>query len=354
MKKFFKRLLVLIIIILLIALAYLGYMWFSYHRIGSKNIDVVGSSAEVMRPGAEYSILSWNIGFGAYTADYDFFMDGGTQSWATSEEDLRNNMMNISKFIFDNKKDLVLVQEVDIDSTRSYHVNERDYLISGLMDHDYDFAQNYDSSFLFYPITQPHGISRSGIMAFSKFDIRAAERVELPVETGLTKFLDLDRCYTKSMIKIDGGKELALYNFHLSAYTSDGAITTQQLEMLAADMESEYKKGNYCIAGGDFNKDVLGNSAAYFGVPSDAYTWCQPVPEDLLEAHSIKLIAPFSFEKPVASVRNPDSAYHEGQFICTIDGFMVTDNVEVLGSSVCDTGFAWSDHNPVTMSFTLK
>ena len=38
----------------------------------------------------------------------------------------------------------------------------------------------------------------------------------------------------------------------------------------------------------------------------------------------------------------------------TIDGFLVSENVEVLRSSVIDTGFAWSDHNPVEMTFLLQ
>ena len=32
---------------------------------------------------------------------------------------------------------------------------------------------------------------------------------------------------------------------------------------------------------------------------------------------------------------------------------MVSDNVEVLQSQVLDTGFAYSDHNPVKMTFRL-
>ena len=41
-----------------------------------------------------------------------------------------------------------------------------------------------------------------------------------------------------SGISSGSGKELALYNLHLSAYTSDGTIAEEQLEMLFADMLS--------------------------------------------------------------------------------------------------------------------
>ncbi len=48
-----------------------------------------------------------------------------------------------------------------------------------------------------------------------------------------------------------------LYDLHLSAYTSDGTIATEQLALLLADMQAEYEKGSWCVAGGDFNKDLL-------------------------------------------------------------------------------------------------
>ena len=52
--------------------------------------------------------------------------------------------------------------------------------------------------------------------------------------------------------------------------------------MLISDMQAEYEKGNYCIAGGDFNKDLLGDSGKIFGIDGADYTWAQPVDSKLL------------------------------------------------------------------------
>lgn len=92
------------------------------------------------------------------------------------------------------------------------------------------------------------------------------------------KRLTSTRCYSVSRIPVDGGRELVLYNLHLSAYTSDGTIATEQLSLLLRDMQREYEKGNWCVAGGDFNKDLLGDSAQYFGAADQAYSWAQPSP----------------------------------------------------------------------------
>lgn len=52
--------------------------------------------------------------------------------------------------------DFALLQEVDTDSTRSYHVDEAALLRQALPDRASVFAQNYDSPYLFWPLTEPH------------------------------------------------------------------------------------------------------------------------------------------------------------------------------------------------------
>ena len=178
--------------------------------------------------------------------------------------------------------------------------------------------------------------------------------MELPIEKGLTKFLDLDRCYSRNRIPVDGGKELVLYNFHLSAYTSDGDIVNEQLRLLLEDVEAEYAAGNWCIAGGDFNKDLLGDSTLWFGRPDKEYTWAKPIPEGTFDGYHVQLVAPLDIRTPIPSCRNADGPYHPGQFRLTIDGFLVSDNISVTEAEVIDTGFAYSDHNPVAMRFLLE
>lgn len=112
------------------------------------------------------------------------------------------------------------------------------------------------------------------------------------------KLVDLDRCYTVSRVPMENGKELVLYAVHLSAYTSDGVIANEQAEMLLSDMQSEYEKGNYCICGGDFNKDLLGNSEEVFGISAGDYTWAQPLPEELFRGKNITLVPPSGSREP--------------------------------------------------------
>ena len=51
--------------------------------------------------------------------------------------------------------------------------------------------------------------------------------------------------------------------------------------------------------------------------------------------------------------RVAEAPYNPQQFVLTIDGFIVSDNVRVISTQVDDTGFAYSDHNPVEVVFEL-
>ena len=357
-KKILKPILIVILAIVVLFVGYMAYVLISYHRIDDNlELEVSGTAAyDTLTVGESYRITSANLGFGAYSDDYSFFMDGGTESWAFSEDAVYENINGSVDSVLSLNPNLMLFQEVDIDSTRSYHVDQESLIIddlekAGITETNYTFAINYDSPFLMYPFNQPHGKSKAGLLTVSPFEITSSVRRSLPIEEGLSKLIDLDRCYSKNYISLDNGKQLVLYNVHLSAYTTDPSTAENQVIMLNEDMLSEVEAGNYVIAGGDMNKDMLGDSSAYFGTTSEA-NWAQPFPTDLL-SDEFSIVGPLDESNPVPSCRNADTPYTEESFVLTIDGFIVSSNVEVTYANVLDTGFKYSDHNPVYMDFSL-
>ncbi len=354
MKKLLKGLAIALAALVLIVGGYVAYVFASIDRIEDNlTLEAERNAAEQASADGTFTVVTWNLGFGAYSDDYSFFMDGGTESRARSEEAVYENIGSALELLAGLNADFCFLEELDTDSTRSYHVDERALVMDALPDYGAVFAQNYDSPYLFYPLLEPHGASKAGQMTLSKYEISGAVRRSLPVESGFMKVFDLDRCYSVSRVQMDNGAELCLYCVHLSAYTSDGTIADEQIKMLAEDMQREYDAGNYVVCGGDFNKDLLGDSGSIFGVSGEDFTWAQPFPTELL-SEDFALVVPLNEEAPVASCRNADSAYQPGEsFVITVDGFIVSDNVTVEAGEVIDTGFAWSDHNPVTMTFSL-
>lgn len=354
MKKVLKILLIILLALVLLVGAYVIYVLVSYYRLEDNlELEIINEGGGAAQAGEEYSIMTYNLGFGAYSADYSFFMDGGEHSWALSEEAVHTNINGALETIMEFSPDFVLFQEVDKDSTRSYHIDQTVPIANAFPNrYQYTFAQNYDSPFLFYPFSQPHGKSVAGLMTLSSCGIESAVRRSLPIEGGFMKFLDLDRCYSIHRIPVDNGKTFCLYNLHLSAYSSDGSIATEQLELLISDMAAEYKAGNYVVCGGDFNKDLLGDSGAVFGVTGEDQSWAKPFPFDLLPD---ELTLQVNTENPIPSSRNADKPYDpKSSFLIILDGFITSKNVDVSSVKTIDTGFAYSDHNPVRMIFTLK
>lgn len=356
LKIVLKSLLCVLLALVIVVIGYASYVLIAYHRIDDKQVLTVSDkTSDIVPTGQEFKIVSYNIGFCAYTQDFSFFMDGGKESRAKSADSVNEVLNGINILLNNENADFILLEEVDKDATRSHHIDQHKYFEDKMTGYDSVFAVNYDSPYLFYPIFKPHGKSLAGIMTLSKYNIDSSLRRQLPIEESLMKLVDLDRCYSVTRLATDNDKELVLYTVHLSAYTSDGTIATKQLQMLVDDMKAEYQKGNYIVCGGDFNKDLLLDSGKIFGVSGEEYTWSQPFPTDMLKGTGLSLIAPFNENNPVASCRDTGDVYmEEGQFNVTLDGFIVSDNVTISKADVIDARFEYSDHNPVYMNFTLN
>ena len=77
--------------LLLVIIGYVLYVMISYHRLPDdltldvrtpENADTTGA----VSVGTDYEIITYNIGFGAYTPDYSFFMN--TSCWISISADI--------------------------------------------------------------------------------------------------------------------------------------------------------------------------------------------------------------------------------------------------------------------------
>ena len=360
-KKVIKITGIILLALVIVLAAYIIYLYASYHRIPDNQELQVEEISQNTEAGNEltteknYSALTYNIGFGAYTPDFSFFMDGGKSSWAKSKDSVKETIKGAGELVASKDPDFALVQEIDLDATRSYHVNEYSILKENIPAYNCVFAQNYDSAFLFYPFTQPHGKSKAGLALFSKYPITGSLRRSFPISTSFTKFFDLDRCYSISRVPVDNGKELVIFALHMSAYGNSDAIREGQIAMLTADMQKEYEAGNYVLCGGDFNHDL---KASANEENSEYQSWAYPFPREELPDHFSFCLDQLSEEERSNlwnSARNADMEYVPGEtYTVTLDGFIISDNVECLSYENINTGYSYSDHDPVYLEFKLK
>ncbi len=365
MKKGMKYLTGIIVLLILIFAVYVVYVFSAYERLPDNMVLEIeknegesfpenaqtGEGAGDPLPPKTYSIMTYNIGFGAYLPEYSFFMDGGKSSWGKDKESVAGAVCGAGKLMQDAAPDLVLLQEVDRDGTRSYHIDELELMNQFFDGYYYTYAQNYDSPFLFFPLWEPHGANRAGIVTYSKMPIAEAVRRSLPISESFSKLVDLDRCYSVSRIPVESGKTLCVYNMHMSAYGSSDEIRTGQLAMLYEDMEKDYKNGDYVICGGDFNHNLK------VEVRGDEPEWAYPFPRESLPAGFRMAIDGAKEAEDIShnTCRSAKEPYDAGTtYTVTLDGFIVSDNVTVDSYLHVNSGYAYSDHDPVIMEFELE
>ena len=298
-----------------------------------------------------FSILTMNTGYGALGEDADFFMDGGTGVRGESEAQVRNNMLGIEAIVRSTDADFVFLQEVDTDSDRSFELNQWLQYEYDLEDYETRFALNYSCDYVPYPIPETIGKVQSGIATFSRYDISSATRYSLPCPfTWPTRIANLKRCMLVTRIPLDDGdgKELVLVNFHLEAY-DDGEGKLAQTEQLMDYLLAEYEKGNYVIAGGDFNQCFPGTQDTYPLKPTSEWAAGQ------LDRLPTGWKYACDDSTPTCRLLNQpyDPASPLTQYY-VIDGFIVSPNLNVDSVRTLNEGFVYSDHNPVLMEITLN
>lgn len=101
--------------------------------------------------------------------------------------------------------------------------------------------------------------------------------------------------------------------------------------------------------GGDFNHDIAA-SDGLFETQQKRPDWVFSLSDDDL-AEGFSFVA--STNAPTC--RSTDIPYEKGvNYSVVLDGFIVSDNVTVVGCVNIDNDFLYSDHNPATMTFVLQ
>ena len=298
-------------------------------------------------------ILDWNIGYGGLDAGSDFVMDGGTHGLPESRARVEENIRGIAGLIKGQKADFYLFQEVDRYSKRSYRIDQAEILSSLKPEYDSRFATNFKVFFIPFPVHQPIGRVKSGILNLSRYRVGESMRHQLPGSYSWpTRLFMLRRCISVSRYETDiPGRSLYLANVHLSAY-DDGGMRREQLAYLKEWMMKLHSRGDYLVLGGDWNSLFPGvgfdDFAPYTTTEENLY-WIQRIPDNWTPEGW-----KWAWDPEIPSCRTLDRPYAVNEnFRTVIDGFLLSPDVKIEAVKTLDEGFAFSDHNPVTLKFRL-
>lgn len=292
------------------------------------------SAVNEQRPDSIVTLLNWNIGYCGLGEESDFFYDGGAT--VTMEDSIvkknLNGVMNTLKYYED--VDVILLQEVDTLSKRSWELNEYHRIGEILPQHNSSFALNYNVNFIPIPFLDPMGKVMGGLATFNRFTVTEATRYQFPSSYAWPNSIYfLDRCFLVNRTPYKD-VELVIINTHNSAY-DDGSLKKAEMDFLKEYLQKEEAKGNYVIVGGDWNQHAPGTGNRE--VPSNylpGWNWffdsAAPTNRDL--------------EKPYSPQQTPTQI---------IDFFLCSPNIQLEKVQVIDLEFKFSDHQPVYLKVKL-
>ena len=219
-------------------------------------------TAPALRSGQDVRVLSWNVQYLAGRG-YVFFYDlprGDGPDTRPSAESLARTLDEVTDVIRAENPDVVVLQELDRDSSRTDHADQLLQIQQALAGAYPCTATAYYHKSAFVPLPQIMGPVHMSLGILSKSRIDAATRYRLPQICGdpVTVAFNFDRAVLSARLPVAGGRPLTVMDTHLDAFAQGCDTMTRQVgvvEDLLRDAE-----GPWLIAG-DFN--LLASDRAY-------------------------------------------------------------------------------------------
>jgi len=355
MRKLKILLIIVICIIILVLLAFATILIINsinnYKPLKEEVLIKSSNSLSIDCDTCTFSFLTWNIGYCGLGKEMDFFYEGGKKV-RPSKQLYQKYYDSISKYLVKNIGiDFILLQETDLNSKRSYRNNQYQHFCSILNSHTGFYAVNYDVKFVFLPLNNPMGKVQSGLACFSKYEPYTAIRYSLPGSYKWPKNLFFfDRCIIVSKYLLKNNRELVIINVHNSAFDDAIDIREKEMNFIKGLMQAEYKKGNYVVAGGDWNINPYG-----FKVDKVKSSYKVKTIKPSIESSFFDEGWQWVFDNYIPTNRDVKMEYKQSETNTTIlDFFIVSPNVKILYIKTEELHFNFSDHNPVKMKIQIQ
>ncbi|TXF91030.1 endonuclease/exonuclease/phosphatase family protein [Neolewinella aurantiaca] len=318
------------------------------------------TAAETVINDSIVSFMTWNVGYGGIGDKDFFFYNQAAGFWWTkpgtvrmSEERVKSNVVGQEVTLKGNAADIYLLQEVDTAARRSHYINQLAVARDARSDYAAHYASNFKSKRVPLPFFQPwdhYGYVVGGLVSLSRYQPISAERIQLPGEYAWpTKLFQLDRCALRQVIPVKGGKELAVYNIHFSAYDADGSIRAQQMGKIKELALDDYAAGRYVVVGADWNQVPPGFN--WFSMNPTVKTAQLPLSVDF---EFMPDGWGYAYDPTVATNRESAAPYALHKTRRTvIDFFLLSPNLRIKTVRGIEQAFRYSDHQPVYMEVEL-
>jgi len=309
-------------------------------------VEVLQGEVESIEPSSELTILTWNIGYAGMGKDSDFFLDNGKQLRPPSKQSVISNLDGIKNHLIETKAEILLLQEVPYASWNTYSINVFNELTTQFTNYHWTYVDDLHLKFTIPPFS-----IRMGNATASRFPISSS--YSIPIANEPNAFLHIfKKKYNMHVTHLDlNGHLWSIINIHLSAFDDEKiSIREEQLAQILSYAKKEKEAGYHVIIGGDWNLEISESDFGEYSTKQKDLFWIRSLPA---WAH----IKGFSwvFDPTEPTVRTAEKPYKEGEnYTLIIDGFVISDTLEVLEVKTDDLNFKSTDHHPVTGRFKIK
>lgn len=246
--------LISIIIVLLLVYALVRYLNFY-----PKDIEPAQYSSPESAPSVDITkpikVLTWNVQAMVGGVNNWLFYDGGNDPWPTKETYLKNIKL-IAECINQENPDIILLQEVDINSRRAHHINQIEELLKYLNKDYVSWTYTPMLKSKCFPLRKLFGPIDVGQCIITKFKITKATRYALESRE-YTYYIKPQFLFKRAVLAIEiptnCDKKLIAMDTHFSAFAKSRAtvdLQANETHKLLAEIE---QAGNFGLLCGDFN-----------------------------------------------------------------------------------------------------
>ena len=196
------------------------------------------------------TVATWNIRFGIGRAEW--FGDSCGDLVLFNAEEVEDGLELLAAQIAEMDADILLLQEVDIDSKRSAYIDQVQWLLDNTGMNYGVYASMWEVQFV-----PSDGLGRinTGNAILSKWPLSDAERIQLSLrgdQDDLTRAFYVRRNVLRAKVNYPGNLFWAV-DIHASAFSNDDTKQKQYVEFKAVLDELD-TQGEHFIAGGDLNQ----------------------------------------------------------------------------------------------------
>ena len=310
------------------------------------------------------SVMNYNVKFGG--GRIDFFFDCFGDRVLMQKAEVLRNLERLATKIRQVDPDVLVVQEVDVNSKRAAYVDQMQWLL----DHtalDYGvYASQWKAD---YVPSDGIGAVDSGNGILSKYPLTGAMRIALALRTdqsGLERYFYLKRNILRATANV-GSTKVVVVATHAEAYAKDGT-KKQHIDRFKEELDRWAEAGELVLGAGDLNTLPPGSEKQH-DFPDSVCTNEDFVADDYREEESWlePLYASYEPEIPLSDYRADNARYFShttdknGFWNRKLDYFF-TNAAVIPGSGLVHQdeeqgGMATmplSDHAPVTVEIEIE